>query len=369
MRRGSLTNTPEASYSPSIPSQRRRRRRRPPAPGPDLPPQGALRVLVIDDERPALDELAYLLAAGPADRRGVLTASAPPRRCGCWTPRSRRGLPRHPDARPDRPRAGPGAGPLQPPPPVVFVTAHDEHAVDAFELRAVDYVLKPVRAERLAEAVRRVVEAAPRRRSPAPAPDDETIAVERGGVTRFVHRSEISYVEAQGDYARLHTADGSHLVRTPLDHPRGALGRRRLRADPPLALVALPHVEEVRIEGGRCWSALGDRAAGQPAPHPRAARPAGALGQPVQGRAPRTADEHRPRSASPRPGRRTPVPGTATPQRVRVTGPRMAAATRPADRPRRPGDRRADRLGEVYMRSLLRAQLRLGLSVLAVVLR
>ncbi len=49
------------------------------------------------------------------------------------------------------------------PPPVVFVTAHDEHAVDAFELDAVDYVLKPVRDDRLAEAVRRVVR---RRRRP-----------------------------------------------------------------------------------------------------------------------------------------------------------------------------------------------------------
>ena len=46
------------------------------------------------------------------------------------------------------------------PPPVVFVTAYDDHAVDAFDLHAVDYVMKPVRPERLAEAVRRVVEAA-----------------------------------------------------------------------------------------------------------------------------------------------------------------------------------------------------------------
>ena len=67
------------------------------------------------------------------------------------------------------------------PPPIVFVTAHEEHAVSAFELRAVDYVLKPVRAERLAEAVRRVVDAG----GPAPSGDVQ-IAVERGGVTRFV---------------------------------------------------------------------------------------------------------------------------------------------------------------------------------------
>src|SRR5690606_3307608 len=98
------------------------------------------------------------------------------------------------------------------PPPIVFVTAHEQHAVDAFDLRAVDYVLKPVRSERLAEAVRRVVEGT----GGPTASGDEQIAVERGGVTRFINRSAIRYVEAQGDYARLHTAEDSHLLRAPL---------------------------------------------------------------------------------------------------------------------------------------------------------
>ena len=73
------------------------------------------------------------------------------------------------------------------PPPVVFVTAHEQHAVDAFELNAVDYVLKPVREERLAEAVRRVVEGA----HPARAGEDDQVAVELGGVTRFISRADI----------------------------------------------------------------------------------------------------------------------------------------------------------------------------------
>jgi DNA-binding LytR/AlgR family response regulator len=60
------------------------------------------------------------------------------------------------------------------PPPVVFVTAHDDAAVEAFSLRAVDYLLKPVRAARLAEAVARVAQAsrvepaAPSPPTPAP---------------------------------------------------------------------------------------------------------------------------------------------------------------------------------------------------------
>jgi DNA-binding LytR/AlgR family response regulator len=140
------------------------------------------------------------------------------------------------------------------PPPIVFVTAHEEHAVDAFELRAVDYVLKPVRPERLAEAVRRVVEGA----GHAPAGDDEQIPVERGGVTRFLNRSDIRYVEAQGDYARLHTADGSHLLRRPLtqlEEEWGPAGFVRIHRS---LLVALAHVDEVRMDGGRCTVVVGD---------------------------------------------------------------------------------------------------------------
>jgi DNA-binding LytR/AlgR family response regulator len=95
--------------------------------------------------------------------------------------------------------------------------------------------------------------------APRDQPGDETIAVELGGVTRFVQRSEVRFVEAHGDYARLHTAVGSHLVRIPLT----ALEKRwadagfvRIHRS---TLVALPHVDEIRNDGGRCAVRLGDR--------------------------------------------------------------------------------------------------------------
>jgi DNA-binding LytR/AlgR family response regulator len=105
------------------------------------------------------------------------------------------------------------------PPVVVFVTAHDDRAVDAFDLGAADYLLKPVRADRLAEAVRRAarIRAAGswREQSPEPVTDD-VIPVELAGTTRMLPRAQVRWVEAQGDYARLHTTDASHLVRVPL---------------------------------------------------------------------------------------------------------------------------------------------------------
>ena len=127
-----------------------------------------------------------------------------------------------------------------------------DELVAAFDLHAVDYVMKPVRPERIGEAVRRCLAAATRE-GPAPesAEPDETIPVELGGVTRFVPRSEIRWVQAQGDYARLHTPGGSHLVRIPLatlEERWAEAGFVRIHRS---GLVALPHVEEVRSEGGR----------------------------------------------------------------------------------------------------------------------
>ena len=151
-------------------------------------------------------------------------------------------------------------------PQIVFVTAYDDHAVDAFELQAADYVMKPVRASRVAEAVRRVTSAAS---AAAPAAEDETIRVELAGVTRFVRRSQVRYVEAHGDYARLHTAGESHLVRVPLsalEERWAGAGFVRIHRS---TLVCLAHVDEVRAVDGRVSVRLGRRrAAGEPAAHP-----------------------------------------------------------------------------------------------------
>jgi DNA-binding LytR/AlgR family response regulator len=215
-----------------------------------------LRVLVVDDERPALDELQYLLEQDP--RIGHVVA------CDSATEALRTLHESEVDVV-FLDIQMPGLTGLElahvlkrfrTPPPVVFVTAHESHAVDAFELHAVDYVLKPVREERLAEAVRRVIEGGDR----APAPvEDVQIPVELGGVTRFVDRRDVTHVEAHGDYARLHTAEGSHLIRAPLttleEEWRDA-GFVRIHRS---LLVSLGHVTEVRMESGRCTVAVGPR--------------------------------------------------------------------------------------------------------------
>ncbi|MFI0366703.1 LytR/AlgR family response regulator transcription factor [Actinomadura sp. 1N219] len=148
-------------------------------------------------------------------------------------------------------------------PQIVYVTAYEGHAVDAFEIKATDYILKPVRPERLNEAIRRVTESTEDWMveddgTGAPTPSEpEPMPVELGGVTRFVTPAEVLYVEAQGDYARLHTSGGSHLVRIPLaalsERWSGAGFVRVHRSH----LVALSAIKELRLDSGRCTVMVG----------------------------------------------------------------------------------------------------------------
>ncbi|MCX5129104.1 LytTR family DNA-binding domain-containing protein [Streptomyces sp. NBC_00347] len=264
-----------------------------------------LRVLAVDDEKPLLEELLYLLRSDPRvlSAEGASDATEALRRIT-------RALESGPDGADvidvvflDIHMAGLTgldiarllAG-FARPPLIVFVTAHEGFAVQAFDLKAVDYVLKPVRPERLAEAVRRAcaqsgrsgeqppaagpgtVPAVPAARAPrAAAPEipgspvaaaaagaasagsaaargadraPEQIAVELGGVTRFVAIADIAYVEAQGDYARLHTDEGSHLVRIPLSTLEERWAARGFVRIHRRHLVALARIDELRLDAG-----------------------------------------------------------------------------------------------------------------------
>jgi len=111
--------------------------------------------------------------------------------------------------------------------------------------------MKPVREERLHEAIRRVVSQLRGSDTDHAVVEDETIPVELGGVTRFINRSDIRYAQAQGDYARLHTARGSHLVRIPLntlEERWESAGFVRIHRS---TLVCTHHIKEVRLERGR----------------------------------------------------------------------------------------------------------------------
>lgn len=214
-----------------------------------------LTVLVVDDEAPARSELAYLLGSDSRVSE-VLTAELPRDALRLLQAHHVDGV--FLDIR------MPGLsglelagiiGRFRDPPPVVFVTAFEEHAAEAFELGAVDYVLKPIRSEPLAEAVRRLAAAAASREASgtestseaSAAPDDETILVERAGVTRFISLRDVTYVEAHGDYVRLHTESATHLLRVPmatLEERWAEAGFVRIHRS---YLISLAHITEVRL--------------------------------------------------------------------------------------------------------------------------
>lgn len=114
-------------------------------------------------------------------------------------------------------------------PPVVFVTAHDEHAIRAFEISAIDYLLKPVTAARFDQALARA-----KRQVAAPAAGQEQIvslletiasphryikrlAVRTPGKTYFVNVDEVQWIGAAENYVELHAGDATHLLHVKMN--------------------------------------------------------------------------------------------------------------------------------------------------------
>ena len=170
-----------------------------------------MRILAVDDERPALDDLARVLRAQPSVET-VDTAESGEEALHALAGGE------HYDAVFLDVRM-PGLDGIElarvlrrfaVPPALIFVSAYESAAVEAFELRALDYLMKPVSTARVAEALNRIAQ---------PHQDTtETLAVDApGGGTKLLQRADILYLQAHGDYVRVVTADARHLVRGTLN--------------------------------------------------------------------------------------------------------------------------------------------------------
>jgi DNA-binding LytR/AlgR family response regulator len=117
------------------------------------------------------------------------------------------------------------------PPAVVFLTGHPDAAVEAFEVQALDFLIKPVTRERLESALNRVerhthgegpppprANAGAEPRPGAPTAGPEVVAVDnpKGGGKRLVRLDTVAFAQANGDYARIVCDDGRYLLRMPL---------------------------------------------------------------------------------------------------------------------------------------------------------
>jgi DNA-binding LytR/AlgR family response regulator len=216
-----------------------------------------LSVLTVDDEKPSLDELSYLLAECARVESVIAVQNAT---------EALRLLQQNQfdvvllDIR------MPGLDGLElakvlaqfaRPPAIVFVTAHDEHALEAFEVGASGYLLKPVGHEQLAHALERAVPDN-ERRGEAEEPF-EVLAAESGNAITMVARGDVCWVESAGDYVRLHTTHGSrYLVRVPmsaLEQKWAGHGFVRIHRS---YLVALREIRELRTDGPQITVWIGD---------------------------------------------------------------------------------------------------------------
>jgi two-component system, LytTR family, response regulator LytT len=183
-------------------------------------------LLAVDDEVPALHDLARMLRASPAVAHVDASASGEDA-LGKLARRKYHGV--FLDVR------MPGVDGLElagvvrqfgDPPAVVFVSAYENAAVEAFELHVLDYLVKPVSRHRIDEAIRRVAAEADRREPAEPqgtAGEDGDAGLVpvsnlRGGGTRLLARSTILYIEAQGDFVRIFGDEGGRYLL------RGSLG-------------------------------------------------------------------------------------------------------------------------------------------------
>ena len=136
---------------------------------------------------------------------------------------------------------------------VVFVTAYDEHALAAFEARAVDYLLKPFTRERFRETLARLGPRAPAdlqarlERLLADRPSRiERIPVKDGSRVRFVPVDAIDWIEGDGNYVRLHCGGAEHRVRGTLKSLAARLADRGFARIHHSYVVNLEHVSELQ---------------------------------------------------------------------------------------------------------------------------
>lgn len=114
-------------------------------------------------------------------------------------------------------------------PALIFVTAHAEHALTAFELEALDYLTKPVRAERLRQALLRVAQRSQPPAGPADAQDAAVIVVSDRGRVHRVPIAEVLYFKAELKYVTLRTAEHAFVLDDTLTDLEKRLDQRFLR--------------------------------------------------------------------------------------------------------------------------------------------
>jgi two-component system, LytTR family, response regulator len=145
------------------------------------------------------------------------------------------------------------------PPAVVFVTAYDQHAVKAFDVEAVDYLLKPFDDQRFAQALARAKERVRQGRAKSlaqelaatlapspPAAPPRVLLLKDGARSMFLREDEIDWIEAQDYYVEIHAAGTAHLHREPLRDLEARLDPKRFVRIHRSAIVRIDRIRELQ---------------------------------------------------------------------------------------------------------------------------
>ena len=135
-------------------------------------------------------------------------------------------------------------------PEVVFVTAYDEHAIRAFEVNALDYLLKPVQQSRLAETVKKIlnkdhVAATENKEQTQPLNDSDQVFVKDGEKCWFVKLSDIRLFESEGNYVRVHFDMNRPLILRSLNNLDERLNNRTFFRASRKHIINLKWVESI----------------------------------------------------------------------------------------------------------------------------
>jgi two-component system response regulator AlgR len=139
-------------------------------------------------------------------------------------------------------------------PAVIFVTAHEDFAVEAFDLEAVDYVLKPVAAERLERAIGRVIA----RRDRVAADGGEWLAefwVPHRSELLRIDAAQVERIDAERDYVRLHVGERSYLLLQTIAGLESKLDPARFIRIHRSTILRRDRIRGLRHEGLGVWSA------------------------------------------------------------------------------------------------------------------
>ncbi len=135
-------------------------------------------------------------------------------------------------------------------PEVVFVTAYDEYAIRAFEVNALDYLLKPIQPSRLAETVKKILNKEGLENSDLNAPtyllsDKDQVFVKDGDKCWFVKLSDVRLLESEGNYVRVHFDNNRPLILRSLNNLEDRLDSRTFFRASRRFIINLKWVEEI----------------------------------------------------------------------------------------------------------------------------